>query len=271
PRRRSARGRSGCPPLHRRSCRWRWRRPCRPGARAAWRGWRERPPRSWTARLRPSASRWEWCPACRRRGPGSSPASMRRIHRSPSRADRGGGDAGQATSRPDRGPGRPRPPRPPGSCPGEDDGEAALAERGVTRIGADLRAPGPAPLTFLPAEALGRHHGKSEAGDVLALVGNPGASRRRFGESHRRHVEEGGQERLPLAYEERTPLLRGGAGHIEPSVDALADEPLLARGLEGPRDFAAHLEETLPLTRHALVDPLPALLGQRHQVHALRL
>src|SRR5215467_16081248 len=68
-----------------------------------------------------------------------------------------------------------------------------------------------------------------------------------------------------------SPLLLGRAGHIQHGVDALADEPLLARGLEGPRNLSAHLEETLPLTRHALVHPLPALLGQRHQVHALRL
>src|SRR4029077_1988545 len=131
-------------------------------------------------------------------------------------------------------------------------------------------APGPAALALLPAEGLGRHDLQHEAGDVLALVADP-ARGRGLAEARARDVEEGRQEGLPLGLEERAPLLLGRARHEYHRVDAFADLALLTCRLERARDLAAHLEQALPVRGQPLVRPLPALLREEHEVHALRL
>ena len=92
-----------------------------------------------------------------------------------------------------------------------------------------------------------------------------------LGEPHGRHVEERREQLLALAGEQRPPLLLGRARDVHDGVDALADQPLLARGLERARDLAAHFEQALPLGAEPLVDPLAPLLGEGHEVHALGL
>src|SRR6266545_3974321 len=115
------------------------------------------------------------------------------------------------------------------------------------------------------------YHGEGETGYVLAFVEDSPLGGHRLREPHRRHVEQRGQQGLALAREEGAPLLFGSAGDVDDGVDTLADQPLRARGLEGTRHLAAHFEEALPVGGQALVDPLAALLGQGHEVDALRL
>src|SRR5439155_18631516 len=67
------------------------------------------------------------------------------------------------------------------------------------------------------------------------------------------------------------PLLLGCARDEDDRIHALADLPLLARSLERARDFAAHLEQALPLGAQTVVDPFAALVGKGDEVHALGL
>src|SRR6185312_3717457 len=103
---------------------------------------------------------------------------------------------------------------------------------------ADARAEGPAALTLRPAERLRGQHLEGEPRDVLALVGHGGAVSRTLAEPHARDVPQRREQGLALGRQERAPFLLGRTRHVDDSIHALADLPLLSRGLEGPRHLA---------------------------------
>src|SRR5262245_36181584 len=129
----------------------------------------------------------------------------------------------------------------------------------MRRVLPDAGAPRPTALTFPPAQILRRHHLDGETRNVLALVADRGAARRPLEQAHARDVEECREERPTLLLQQRPPFFLGRARDVDDRVDALADASLLARRLEGARDFPSYLEQSLPLRGETLVDPFPAL------------
>src|ERR1700730_15502412 len=117
----------------------------------------------------------------------------------------------------------------------------------MSGIAAHALAPGPAALAALPAEGGGGDDLEDEPGNVLALVAGDAVRGRSGAEAHGGDAEQGGEEAVTLGLEERPPLLLRGGHDEDDRVHRLADASLLARGLQGARDLAAHLEQALPL------------------------
>src|SRR5262245_41809479 len=125
----------------------------------------------------------------------------------------------------------------------------------MARVFSDAGTPRPAALALSPAQVLRRQHLYREARNVLTLIRRGRALGHALSEPDTRDVEEDRQERLPLRFEQRPPLLLGHAREIDDRVDALADASPLAGRFERARHLAPHLEQPLPVLGQAFVDP----------------